>query len=272
MAPSQDAPRVESGPSTLRRGEVAARLGVSPTTVRRLEERGELHPVVGDGGERLFDPAEVERLAATRAGEAGSGQVSPPAAPSRSPGNSGDLAARAFALFDSGKLPWEVVVETHEPPEVVAKLHGEYVRLGGGGLLIPAPVRSSLEKILGVKTDPEKLEVFVNVVGAFVRLGRAIVEKPCESCGSKQDASGMYPWQTQIEARWRHSACAPRAGAALAHDIEASRMPCCVCEEVLDLASEDAIYIEIPLRPDDPEAATEIEWWHVRRCNSDGNE
>ena len=54
----------------LTRGQVAAVLGVGPTTVRRLEERGSLHPTRDERGARRFDPHEVEQVRAARA-EAG---------------------------------------------------------------------------------------------------------------------------------------------------------------------------------------------------------
>lgn len=42
-------------------------LGVAIPTLRRLEERGELHPVRTTAGYRIFDRAELERVAAARA-------------------------------------------------------------------------------------------------------------------------------------------------------------------------------------------------------------
>lgn len=51
--------------------EVAARLEIHPRTVARLVERNELEPAarldLGRRGVFMFDPAEVERVAALRA-------------------------------------------------------------------------------------------------------------------------------------------------------------------------------------------------------------
>lgn len=54
--------------------EVAARLEIHPRTVSRLVERNELEPSarldLGRRGVFMFDPAEVERVAALRAKKA----------------------------------------------------------------------------------------------------------------------------------------------------------------------------------------------------------
>lgn len=52
----------------LTRVQVAKRLGVSVTTVRRLEGI-ELFPMTGERGTRYFDPQRVEELAARMDGE-----------------------------------------------------------------------------------------------------------------------------------------------------------------------------------------------------------
>ena len=52
--------------------EVAARLGCSQRTVARMAERGQLTPteaLPGKGGIRLFDPADVDRMANERLAE-----------------------------------------------------------------------------------------------------------------------------------------------------------------------------------------------------------
>ena len=46
----------------LRINEAAVRLGVTPTTLRRWEAEGRIHPVRTAGGERRYEEAEVERL------------------------------------------------------------------------------------------------------------------------------------------------------------------------------------------------------------------
>jgi DNA-binding transcriptional MerR regulator len=46
----------------LRINEAATRLGVTPTTLRRWEVEGRVHPVRTAGGERRYDELEIERL------------------------------------------------------------------------------------------------------------------------------------------------------------------------------------------------------------------
>jgi DNA-binding transcriptional MerR regulator len=46
----------------LRINEAARRLGVTPTTLRRWEAEGKVHPVRTAGGERRYDEMEIERL------------------------------------------------------------------------------------------------------------------------------------------------------------------------------------------------------------------
>jgi len=59
------------------RAAVARRLGVAIASVRRMEARGDLHPEQTAGGVRLFDPQEVEQLAATRGAVTASPASSP---------------------------------------------------------------------------------------------------------------------------------------------------------------------------------------------------
>jgi len=96
-------------PGKLTRASAAERLGVSISTLRRLEGI-DIHPTTGPGGVRLFDPADVDALAQKRKPR-----------PEVSPG--GELAAQVFALFQSGAEPVDVVVHLKLDPERVASLH-----------------------------------------------------------------------------------------------------------------------------------------------------
>jgi excisionase family DNA binding protein len=51
---------------TLLTADAAKLLDLTPDAVRRLERRGELHAQRTEGGTRLFDRADVERLARAR--------------------------------------------------------------------------------------------------------------------------------------------------------------------------------------------------------------
>src|SRR5688572_28098770 len=91
----------------LTRSQAARRLGVSVTTLRRMEG-AVLHPEKGPGGVRIFDVSEVEasflRVRASR--------HSPAAA-------DGEIAAEVFALLDDGLNPVDVVKRTRVAPDLV---------------------------------------------------------------------------------------------------------------------------------------------------------
>jgi hypothetical protein len=76
-------------PSGLTRSQVA-QLGTTVTTVHRMRLRGELHPKRDANGVYRYDPADVIRAGTARKG------------PARY--TAGQIASRAFQLFDGGKL------------------------------------------------------------------------------------------------------------------------------------------------------------------------
>ena len=101
--PSTPAYAVHMPDGKLTRAEVARRLGVSRTTLRRLEGKS-LHPVEGPRGIHFFEAREVDafeityRTLRTR---------SP--ADARCDRDEGEDAAEAFALFDQGASAADVV-------------------------------------------------------------------------------------------------------------------------------------------------------------------
>jgi hypothetical protein len=125
---------------SLTRSQAARRLGVSVTTLRRME--GDLlHPEKGPGGVRLFDLAEVEaafvRVRASRHATAV---------------EDGELAAEIFALFDEGLNPVDVVKRLRVGPDVVERLQTQWARMRRSVLLSPE-VRARLEDALLGETD-----------------------------------------------------------------------------------------------------------------------
>jgi transcriptional regulator with XRE-family HTH domain len=111
---------------TLTRQQVAARLGVSVSSVRRLEF-AELHPVRGPNGALLFDPAEVDRIpkrhpraSALRRQRRGDAH--------RAVGRtSGRVAARVFQMFAKNWPLAQIVIATKQPPEAIRSLYHEWV-------------------------------------------------------------------------------------------------------------------------------------------------
>lgn len=80
VVPTKDA----SKPGTLTRAQVATRLGVSVSTVRRYEG-DRLHPRVGEDDVRWFDDKEVAALAVSLASRAWFAAATPRRAPALTP-------------------------------------------------------------------------------------------------------------------------------------------------------------------------------------------
>lgn len=103
----------------LTRKQVATRLQISTSSVRRLEGT-RLHPQEDERGVWWFDAEEVEALALTGAVRQ--------RAPKRAQGNSaGDMAARAFRMFAEDCDLREIVVALRLPPEQVRRLYREWL-------------------------------------------------------------------------------------------------------------------------------------------------
>lgn len=102
----------------LRRTEAARMLGVSKSTLRRMEGEA-LTPVVGPRNVHLFQEEEVRAVIVTRRAHLEAG----PAA--------GDVAAEAFALFDTGVDVVDTVKQLRIGPELIERLHATWARLRG---------------------------------------------------------------------------------------------------------------------------------------------
>jgi DNA-binding transcriptional MerR regulator len=135
------------------RSQVAARLRVSISTVRRLEGSA-LHPQRDEHGVHVFAAADVEALSRQRA----------PA-----PAAEGEIAAAAFALFEQHEHPRKIVIALKQPPEKVRSLRAEWVRLGRE-LLLEADDRARLGALLGGFRSSREL---VNLVQKLVSKARS---------------------------------------------------------------------------------------------------
>jgi hypothetical protein len=102
--------------------------------VRRLEERGELHPRVIDGV-HFFDPEEIHRARVARASSAPS---------------DGDAAALAFELLDQGAGLRDIVKRCRVTPERARVLATEWKKMGSGELVISAEVRAEIARAIGM--------------------------------------------------------------------------------------------------------------------------
>jgi hypothetical protein len=117
----EDPLAMQSGRYTLTRKEAADALGVSVSTVRRLEFAG-LNPVCDGSGTWRFDPSEVaaisprKRKAPVRASKLARLR------------REGKIAARVFRLFERGADLTHVVVTVKLPPQTVQKLYDQWKR------------------------------------------------------------------------------------------------------------------------------------------------
>jgi hypothetical protein len=118
----------------LRRTEAARMLGVSKSTLRRMEGDA-LTPVVGPRNVHLFQEEEIRSVIVTRRAHLEAG----PAA--------GDVAAEAFALFDAGVHVVDAVKQLRVSPELVERLHSTWARLRGL-LVVSAEGRSEITSLV----------------------------------------------------------------------------------------------------------------------------
>ena len=103
----------------LTRSQVAELLAISVATVRRLEGR-ELHPALDDRGRNLFDRDEVDRLAVKRSARR--------TARAQRRLDAGEIAARAFELFDQQVSLHDCVTRLRQTPEVLVALWKQWRR------------------------------------------------------------------------------------------------------------------------------------------------
>jgi hypothetical protein len=125
--------------ASLTRHDVATRLGVSVSTVRRLEG-SRLHPVVTDKGVHRFAADAVERLAASLNAEQGTPRNMEKAATRAVELSKGELAALVFERLEQRHSLAEIVIALRVPPdEVRALYHTWLVGLWSGELQRPDP-------------------------------------------------------------------------------------------------------------------------------------
>jgi hypothetical protein len=137
----------------LRRTEAARMLGVSKSTLRRMEGDA-LTPVVGPRNVHLFQEEEIRAVIVTRRAHLDGG----PAA--------GDVAAEAFILFDAGVHVVDAVKQLRVGPELIERLHSTWARLRGL-LVLSSEGRSEINHVL-LGWDDRSLRTEADVV-AFIR-------------------------------------------------------------------------------------------------------
>lgn len=120
--------------ATLTRDDVAKRLGISVSTVRRLEG-SKLHPLVTANGVRRFKPDDVERVAAALAANQNTPRNAEKAAVRAAELSKGELAALVFERLEQRHSLAEIVIALRVPPEDVREMyHSWLVGLWAGEL------------------------------------------------------------------------------------------------------------------------------------------
>jgi hypothetical protein len=158
----------------LTRKQVADRLGVGETSVRRLEG-SRLHPV-HRGRFVYFDEREVESYAAEHA-------------PGRVTGSSGEIAAQAFELFRAGKGFRDVVIELRQTPERVRQLYREYAL--GSDVLLPAAVVGAIEQ-MGFWEDGQPLTApnLLRLLQTLVEANRRVIQRTVDQANQIEQLRG----------------------------------------------------------------------------------
>jgi hypothetical protein len=120
--------------AALTRDDVAKRLGVSISTVRRLEGT-RLHPSIDDKSVRRFKASDVERLAKELEAEQRSPRNAQQAVVRAAEMPKGELAALVFERLEQRHSLSEIVIALRVPPEDVRELyHSWLVGLWAGEL------------------------------------------------------------------------------------------------------------------------------------------
>lgn len=121
-------PRKDPSAPRLTRAQVAARVGVSPSTVRRYEGT-RLHPDVDENDVRWFDVKQVTALAAALANEPrtrkprNANVLATTSEPLRTPG---ELAALVFERLEQRQSMAEIVVGLRVEPKTVRDLFDQW--------------------------------------------------------------------------------------------------------------------------------------------------
>lgn len=160
----QNPPALPPNGKLLRRTEAARLLGVSKSTLRRMEGTA-LTPVVGPQNAHLFQEEEVRAIVVTRRAHAGT------------PANSGDIAADAFALFDANVDVVDVVKQLRVAPDTIESLHERWARLRSM-LLLSAEARSEIATVL-MGWDDKSIRTAADLV-TFLK--RWMIDESCRSC------------------------------------------------------------------------------------------
>ena len=136
------------------REQARTALSVSTQTLKNYEKRGLLHPVsVRRADQRgheqsmiVYDPKELAKV---------------PKGHQLYSRDSGELAAKAFIMFEDGRNNREVVIKLRITPDEARELREKWLDEGGAGIVINPTAKQALEKMLGAFNDVADLVALV---------------------------------------------------------------------------------------------------------------
>lgn len=145
----------------LTRTEAADLLGVSDQTIANWDRQQILHSQVakrrlGSGHVTdvyVYDPRELANAPVKRV-------------VGRTPG---DIAARAFEMFERSESRRQVVIATREEPEKVEELYDQWLNMGGTDVILTVDARQQLMDLL--ETKIESVADLLVAVKAFKKPG-----------------------------------------------------------------------------------------------------
>lgn len=195
----QNPPALPPNGKLLRRTEAARLLGVSKSTLRRMEGTA-LTPVVGPKNVHLFQEEEVRAIVVTRRAHVAM------------PANAGDVAADAFALFDDGVHVVDAVKQLRVAPDVIEALYERWARLRSL-LILSAEVRSEIATVL-MGWDDKSFKTAADVV-TFLK--RWMIDESCRTCAECR--TEMAAFCRSCAKRWGLAAAREQAAADTARKL-----------------------------------------------------
>ena len=194
----------------LTRGEVAERLGISISTVRRFEAQERLHPKVGDDGVHRFDVAEVAALALELVDDPRSRlrQRNADRAPDAVKLTPGEEAAQVFERFEQRHTLAEIVIGVRVTPDRVRDLFRQWTH----GL-----VEHELHMSRKLTLPLEKDNVRISVAALAARLGELPKETtrisvaryrgPYNGPSYEEDVVEEFAWVRELGGFLVHGPC-----------------------------------------------------------------
>lgn len=137
--------------------------------------------------------------------------------------SSGEVAAKAFELFNQGKRPIAVVIALEQDPDVINALYEKWVSMKGGWLLprrLKEDLVGEIEANMWEGDEGAKVEGPADVLKFFLqavheRNARKTFWYKCSVCDELIEADPDHEWKDVLDSRmhlgsWGHKQCLER--------------------------------------------------------------